>query len=117
MHPNYATPSSAILLQALIAVALVAFFQTFQSNLDFTTFGVLLASAADVAALYALRRRQPQRLRPYRAWGYPVVPALYAIVILSIAATLAWSRNQEALVSLTFIAAGVPVYWLLTRRA
>jgi len=45
------------------------------------------------------------------------VPALYAIVILSIAATLAWSRNQEALVSLTFIAAGVPVYWLLTRRA
>lgn len=117
VHPNYATPSSAILLQALIAVALVAFFQTFQSNLDFTTFGVLLASAADVAALYALRRRQPGRLRPYRAWGYPVVPALYAIVILSIAATLAWSRNQEALVSLTFIAAGVPVYWLLTRRA
>lgn len=117
VHPAYATPSAAILLQAAIAVALVALFQTFQSNLDFTTFGILLASAADVAALYALRIRQPGRLRPYRAWGYPLVPALYAAAILSIAAALALGRSQEALVSLAVIAAGVPVYWLLARRA
>jgi hypothetical protein len=47
--------------------------------LDYTTFAIVLATMADTTALYALRRRQPDRHRPYRAWGYPLVPALYQL--------------------------------------
>ena len=45
--------------------------QSFPSVLDYTTFAIVLATMADIIALYMLRRRQPDRPRPYRAWGYP----------------------------------------------
>ena len=80
VHAVYQTPHVAIVVQGLTAVALVVgACRTFPSVLDYTTFAIVLATMADTTALYALRRRQPDRPRPYRAWGYPMVPALYLV--------------------------------------
>ena len=79
VHEAYRTPHVAIVVQALTAIALIVVLQSFPSVLDYTTFAIVLATMADTTALYALRRRQPTRHRPYRAWGYPLVPALYLI--------------------------------------
>ncbi len=78
--------------------------------LDYTTFAIVLATMADTTALYALRRRQPARPRPYRAWGYPLVPALYLVANADIAAAMLWGRPVECAVALAVAATGLPFY-------
>ena len=60
-HGAYRTPSVAIVVQAVVAVVILLGLETFQKVLDFTVFAILLATLADTAALYTLRRRQPDR--------------------------------------------------------
>jgi APA family basic amino acid/polyamine antiporter len=115
-HPRFATPHRAIVLQALVSAALIAFLETFQRVLDSTTFAILLASIADVLALFALRRRQPERPRPYRALGYPVVPALYVAASAAIAVAMLAGRPLECAVGLACLASGLPFYALFARR-
>ena len=116
VHEAYATPSVALWLQAAVAIAIVALLQTYPGALDFTTFAILLATSADVAALYALRIRQPQLPRPYRAWGYPLVPALYLVANLGIAIYLLLGSTAPALISLAVSAAGLPFYFVFSRK-
>jgi APA family basic amino acid/polyamine antiporter len=115
VHETYATPAIALWLQAAVAIAIVALLQTYPGALDFTTFAILLATSADVIALYALRARQPQLARPYRAWGYPVVPALYLAANLAIAGSLLFGSPKSALWSLAVSATSVPFYYLFAR--
>ncbi|HEY8155890.1 MAG TPA: amino acid permease [Myxococcota bacterium] len=114
-HARFGTPHRAILLQALVAAALIAFLETFQRVLDATTFAIVLASIADVLALFALRRRHPDRRRPYRALGYPWVPALYVLASAAIAIAMLAGQPLECAVGLACLAAGLPFYWLFTR--
>ena len=116
VHDSYRTPSGAILLQGFVAVVLLVVLRSFPSALDFTTFAVVLATSADVVALYLLRRRQPDRPRPYRAWGYPVLPGLYLVANLAIAGVLLWGSPVESAISLGLLLAGLPFYAFFTRR-
>jgi APA family basic amino acid/polyamine antiporter len=116
VHEAYATPSVALWLQAAVAIAIVALLQSYPGALDFTTFAILLATSADVAALYALRIRQPQLPRPYRAWGYPLVPALYLVANLGIAIYLLLGSTAPALISLAVSVAGLPLYFVFSRK-
>jgi APA family basic amino acid/polyamine antiporter len=117
VHLLYETPHVAIVVQALTAVALIAVLQSFPSVLDYTTFAIVLATMADTTALYALRRRQPHRLRPYRAWGYPLVPALYLVANGAIALAMLRGRPLECLIALAVAATGLPFYFWFARRA
>jgi APA family basic amino acid/polyamine antiporter len=117
VHEGHRTPAVAIWVQAGVAIVLVLLLRTFPNALDYTTFAILVATIADTAALYALRRRQPDRPRPYRAWGYPWVPALYIAANLVIAGSLLWFRSRESLISLSVLLAGVPFYvWFVARQ-
>ena len=117
VHEQYRTPHVAIIAQALTAIALVVVLQSFPSILDYTTFAIVLATMADTTALYALRSRQPQRRRPYRAWGYPMVPALYLIANLGIALAMAWERPKECAIALAVASTGVPFFIWFRRIA
>jgi len=115
-HPRYHTPADAIALQALVSVGILLAFENFERALDYTVFAILLATMADVAALYALRRSQPARHRPYRAWGYPWVPALYFFASAGVAGALLFENPLDCAVGLAIAAAGLPFYWLFSRR-
>lgn len=117
VHAVHQTPHVAILLQGFVAVVLLVVLRRFPSILDFTTFGIVLATSADTVALFALRRRQPERRRPYRAWGYPWLPALYLAANLAIAAAMIRGRPMESLACLAVTATGLPFYWAFGRRA
>jgi basic amino acid/polyamine antiporter, APA family len=117
VHAVYSTPHRAVVIQALATIALLAVLRSFPSVLDYTTFAIVLATMADTAALYTLRRRAPDLPRPYRAWGYPLVPALYLIANGAIAAAMLRGRPLECGIGLGVIAAGLPFYWLLGRRS
>jgi APA family basic amino acid/polyamine antiporter len=117
VHATRHTPHVAIALQGAVAVALLLLLRRFPSILDFTTFGIVLATTADTLALYALRRRQPGRPRPYRAWGYPWVPALYVAANVAIAVAMIRGRPGETLACLAVTAAGLPFYWVFRALA
>ena len=65
-----------------------AAFKNLDDVLSYTTFAIVLATIADTCALYVLRIREPDRRRPYRAAGYPIVPGLYLVANLGIAISM-----------------------------
>ena len=117
VHARFHTPHVAIVAQALTAIALIVLLQSFPSVLDYTTFAIVVATTADSSALYALRRRQPHRPRPYRAWGYPLVPALYMAANAAIALAMLHGRPLECAIALAVAASGLPFYFWWSRRA
>lgn len=116
VHAARRTPAAAIGVLAGASLALVVLLRSFPSVLDYTTFAILVATIADTLALYALRMRQPARARPYRAWGYPWVPALYIAANLAIAGNMLALRPRECGIGLAMLALGVPFYWWFSSR-
>jgi APA family basic amino acid/polyamine antiporter len=116
VHNVHHTPHIAIVAQGITAAALILLLRRFPSALDYTTFAIVLATMADTSALYALRRRQPLRCRPYRAWGYPVVPALYLLANGGIATAMLLGRPFECAAALAVGATAIPFYFALRRH-
>jgi basic amino acid/polyamine antiporter, APA family len=116
VHAAYRTPAVAIGVQAGVVVVLLLLLRSFPSALDFTVFAIVLATMADVLALYRLRARQPDRPRPYRALGYPWLPGLYGIANGAIAVAMLVGTPFEALLGIGMLATGLPFYWLFRRR-
>jgi APA family basic amino acid/polyamine antiporter len=116
-HARFRTPSVAIGVQAFVASGIILGLETFERALDYTVFAILLATMADVAALYTLRRTQPGRTRPYRAWGYPWLPAVYFAANAAIALALLLGSPRDCAIGLAIAALGLPFYWFFLRRA
>jgi APA family basic amino acid/polyamine antiporter len=116
VHHAYRTPGVAIAASGATAIALVVVLETFPKALHYTTFAIVLATIADVLALYALRRRQPARRRPYRALGYPWLPALYVLANGAVAVALVAGSPFECAVGLLVLATGLPFYAWFARR-
>ncbi len=109
-------PWAAVLVQGAWA-SVLALSGSFDALTDYSVFGALLFQALAVAAIFVLRRSQPEAKRPYRAWGYPLVPGLYiAATIWLVANTLA-ATPSRALAGLGLIALGLPVYAWFARSA
>ena len=68
-------------------------------------------------ALFQLRRIRPDADRPYRVWGYPVVPALFMMGAFYMVVNTLTERPTESLAGLVLLALGLPVYWYWNRRA
>ena len=109
-------PTAAIAAQAIWSCVIVLS-ATLGRILAFTVLVIWLLSAVTGAAVFLLRRRRPDLPRPYRAWGYPVIPALFCLS--SLALTINHLRNtpSDLLWLAGFLAAGVPVYACLRRKA
>ena len=110
------TPTAAVIVQAAVASVLVLVFGKFSKILDYTTFAIVLATIADTSALYALRKREPNRERPYRAWGYPIIPGLYLLANVAIAITMVRERPFECLMGTVVLLSALPVYWMFASR-
>lgn len=116
VNEAFRTPGVAIVVQGVVTVGLLGLLRTFPGALSFTTFAITLATMAAVVALYRLRRLRPDHPRPYRAWGYPWVPALYLASNAGVAAALVWGQPYECAISFGLLLAGLPFYWLFSRR-
>jgi APA family basic amino acid/polyamine antiporter len=117
VHPRWKTPYMAIALACVLGVAMVMT-QTFEQLTDTFVLAMWPFYALSVAAIYTLRKSQPQLSRPYKVVGYPVVPAVFiaAAIYLVINALL----TQPLWTSITFgvVLLGLPVYylWFANRR-
>lgn len=115
------TPYVAVIGQAIVATILVVAFKADSDSLGkvlrYTTFAIVIATIADTIALYVLRVRQPNRERPYRARGYPIIPLVYVVANVGIAISLFVGKPTECVASLGVLLAGVPIYLLFARRS
>jgi len=110
VHPRFRTPYVAILLAALLGMALVMS-RSFEALTDTFVLAIWPFYALGIAAIYRLRRLRPDMPRPYRAIGYPVVPAIF---IASVAAFVINSLIHEpvsTIVTFALILAGLPIYF------
>jgi APA family basic amino acid/polyamine antiporter len=77
----------------------------------YVMFGSILFSVAGGLALFRLRRTKPDHPRPYRAWGYPVIPALFIAGSVAFVLNTLVERPMESLAGLGLLALGLPAYW------
>jgi APA family basic amino acid/polyamine antiporter len=84
----------------------------YSNLLDYVVFSVLIFYVLTVAGLFVLRFRRPDAERPYRAFGYPVIPALYILAALVIMAVLILYRTETTWPGLLIVLTGIPVYFI-----
>ena len=87
----------------------------YSNLLDYVIFAVLIFYVLTIVGLFVLRRTRPDAPRPYRAFGYPVLPALYVVVAALIALTLLVYKTQTTWPGLVIVLTGIPVYALWRR--
>ena len=110
-------PAFALLAQA-VWTTLLCLTGTYGQLLDYVIFAALVFYAFTTIGLFVLRRTRPDAERPYRAFGYPVLPALYICLSAGVAVLLllADKTRTQAVSGLVLVLVGLPVYWLWRAR-
>jgi APA family basic amino acid/polyamine antiporter len=90
---------------------------TYNDLLNYVIFAVLVFYVLTITGLFVLRYKQPQAERPYRAVGYPVLPAIYIVMALFIDVVLLRYKPQYTWPGLIIVLLGAPVYLIWSRRS
>jgi APA family basic amino acid/polyamine antiporter len=99
------------------AAGAVTYGNLYSDLLDYVVFAVLIFYVLTIAGLFRLRRLKPDAERPYRAFGYPVIPALYICAACVILMALLLYNTQTAWPGLVIVVCGAPVYWIWRGRS
>ena len=116
IHPRWRTPAAALWLQSAWAMVLTLT-GSFTQLFTYVTFGGVLFHVAAGLALFRLRAKRPDVPRPYRAWGWPLVPALFVLGMALLTLNTLHSAPRESLLGLLAIGAGLPAYMMWRRGA
>jgi APA family basic amino acid/polyamine antiporter len=103
-------PQKALIFQA-IWTSLLTLSGAYGDLLDYVVFAVLLFYILTVAALFLFRVKQPNADRPYKVWGYPIVPAIYILLATTICVSLLIYKPNYTYPGLGIVLLGVPVYY------
>lgn len=114
LHARYKTPAAALAIQALWAIVL-CISGSYSQLLDYIIFAVLLFYILTIVGLFVLRRKRPDAPRPYKAFGYPWLPALYILLASGTSLALLCYKPQYTWPGLVFVLLGIPVYLIWTR--
>src|SRR5262252_5859367 len=98
------------------AAGMVTYGNLYSNLLDYVVFAALIFYVLTILGVFVLRKKRPDAERPYRAFGYPLVPLLYIVLALMILFVLLFYRTETAGWSLVIVLLGLPVYWLWSRR-
>jgi len=111
LHPRFRSPAIAILTQAAIA-GLFALTGTYEALYTKVIFSEFLFYALVTAGIFVLRRREPQLVRPYRTWGYPLVPAIFVLLSVVLLVNTFMEQRSDSLWGLGLVSSGVPLYFV-----
>jgi APA family basic amino acid/polyamine antiporter len=116
LHPKYKTPAVSLMVQ-MVWTCILCFSGTYNQLLDYIIFAVLVFYILTILGLFVLRRTHAEVERPYRAIGYPVLPAIYILMAVFIDIVLLRYKPQYTWPGLGIVLLGIPVYYLWSRRA
>jgi APA family basic amino acid/polyamine antiporter len=115
LHPRYKTPAAGLLIQAAWTTVLCVS-GSYSQLLDYIIFAVLVFYILTIVGLFVLRFKKPDAPRPYKALGYPVLPALYIVLAGWICVVLLRYKPQYTWPGLVLVLLGIPVYLFWSRR-
>jgi basic amino acid/polyamine antiporter, APA family len=118
-------PGNALLMQAIWAIVLVlprtfdsrtqTYGNLYNNLLEYIISAALIFYILTISAVFRLRIKRPNAERPYRAWGYPWLPALYIAGAATIVVALFTYHRATTWPGFVIVVTGIPIYWLLTR--
>jgi len=115
VHPKYKTPAASIVAQAILAIILVLT-GSLDAIANYVGFAITLFAGTAVAAVFVLRKREPNAPRPFKALGYPWTPAIFVLVSLAIVVNAFYSDPELSGWGTLIILAGIPLYYFFSRR-
>ncbi|MBI2913111.1 MAG: amino acid permease, partial [Chloroflexi bacterium] len=115
LHPVYKTPAVSLAVQA-VWTCVLCLSGSYGQLLDYIIFAVLVFYILTIVGLFVLRRTKPEAPRPYRALGYPVLPAVYIAMAAFIDLVLLRYKPQYTWPGLIIVLLGIPVYFLWALR-
>jgi len=116
LHPVHKTPAFSLMVQ-MVWTCVLCISGSYGQLLDYIIFAVLVFYILTIVGLFVLRRTHPTAERPYRAVGYPVLPAIYIVMALFIDIVLLRYKPQFTWPGLIVVLLGVPVYYVWSRGA
>lgn len=116
LHPGFRTPVFGLVAQAIWASVLCVS-GTYSQLLDYVIFAALVFYFLTTLALFRLRRLQPDLPRPVKAFGYPVLPALYLVAVGALMVILLFRKPLYTWPGLIIVATGIPVYLIWRGRS
>ena len=111
LHPTYKTPAVSLMVQ-MVWTCVLCISGSYGQLLDYIIFAVLVFYVLTIVGLFVLRRTHPEVERPYKAVGYPVLPAIYIVLALFIDIVLLRYKPQYTWPGLIIVLLGIPVYYI-----
>ena len=116
VHPRYHTPDVALLVQLALAVVMLLFSSSFKELFSLTIFAEWLFYMLGASTVFALRRKEPDTPRPYKTFGYPVVPALFVLVAAVLLYYTFMENPRNSIYGCALILSGLPVFAYFARK-
>ena len=116
VHPRFHTPSVAIVVQAVLTIVLLLLGGNFRQLFSLAIFAEWLFYMIAGSTIFVFRRREPQARRPYKVWGYPVVPALFVAASAVLLYYTFTDNLRNSALGCLVILAGIPVFYYFCGR-
>ena len=116
VHPRFRTPWVAIVVQCGLAIALLLLGGSFRQFFSLAIFAEWLFYMIAGSTVFVFRRREPHAERPYRVWGYPVVPAVFVVASAEVLRRTFIANVKNSAGVCLAILAGVPIFYFFARR-
>jgi APA family basic amino acid/polyamine antiporter len=115
INPHFQSPSTSLIVQGILSTILLLFLSQFQQHFELAVFAEWLFYMLTTTTVFYYRLKRPDLARPYRVWGYPVLPGLFVVCA---AAVLVWSfagNLEGSLIGSALILLGLPVLWIVRK--
>ena len=116
VHPAFHTPGVSILMLTGWSAVLVVVAGSYESLFNYVIFASWILYAMAGAAVFVLRKKQPNLPRPYKTWGYPIVPLLFLIGATILDVTTLRNSPRESIAGIVFILLGLPFYFYWKKK-
>jgi basic amino acid/polyamine antiporter, APA family len=116
VHPRFHTPSVAIVVQAVLSILLLLIGANFRQLFSLAIFAEWLFYMIAGSTIFVFRRHEPQTVRPYRMWGYPLVPSLFVVVAAALLCCTFKNDWPNSGYGVLVILAGIPIFSYFSRR-
>ena len=115
VHPRFHTPSTALILQAVLSSLLLLAIGKFQALFSLAIFAEWFFYALTASTVFVFRHREPDAPRPYSVWGYPVLPALFILAAIVLLVFSFADQPRNSLIGTGIILLGIPLHYFLQR--
>jgi len=115
IDPRFQSPSFSLIVQGLLSTVLLIFLSQFQQFFDLAVFAEWMFYMLTASTIFYYRRKYPELKRPYRVWGYPVLPAIFILCAAAVLVSSYTSNLKGSLLGTVVILLGLPVMWAVRK--